>query len=178
VKKYILSALLIILLIGIVVTSPKTAALSSLVLFGVGLISIKNPKGYAMDKDLVFQNAALNSYDVVPTSAGTVYTGNLEIPPATNGRIAIECVCKTSVTPSTKDLVVYACVGNTVDPTTDLLQPIAVIPAATEWAVGTDFQWILPERFTGYKYIRLCFKQASTGTVTTGAINCFMHGLA
>lgn len=168
------------LFIGLAFANPITIPFSSLAFAGIGLVSISNPKGYALDANLVFKNSGATSENIVPTSAGTVYSNALEIPEYTNGRIAIEVVSVTDPAPATKELIVYACVGNTTTPTipTNKVQPIAFIPAGVAFTAGTSYQWILPEAFQGYKYIRLCFFQPATGTVSVGAINAFMHGLA
>jgi hypothetical protein len=177
----LMNLLAVVVLLGcMAMLFPQTAAISALAFFGVGLVSISNPKGYAYDKELVFQNSGASSVDIVPTSAGTVYSNQLSIPEYTNGRIAIEVVSVTDPAPQTKDLVIYACVGNSANPTipANKTQPIAIIPLGVAFTAGTSFQWIIPEAFQGYKYIRLCFYQAATGTVSVGAINAFMHALA
>lgn len=144
------------------------------------MLNPSNPNAYGLDENLIFcADGSTTAVSIVPTSAGTVYSSAIEIPKDTNGAIAIEVVSVTDPAPATKDLVIYACVGDTITPTipTNKVQPIAVIPAGVAFTAGTSFQWILPKAFAGYKYLRLCFFQASTGTVSVGSVNAFVHPL-
>lgn len=144
------------------------------------MVNINNPKGYAVDKLLVFQNAGGTSTDILLTEATTTYSNAIEIPIETNRRIAIEVVPSSAgkMTIGTKPLSIYACVGNTITPSAITDQPIAVIPVG-DWNATAVKEFVLPKNFAGYKYIRLAFVQDSTGTLTNNKnVNAFMHGLA
>lgn len=144
------------------------------------MLNINNPKGYALDSLLVFQNAGKTSTDIQLTQASTTYSSAIEIPKDTNRRIAIEIVPSSAgkMTIGTMALNIYACVGDTATPSAKTDQPIAVIPTG-DWNNTEVKEWVLPATFAGYKYIRLAFVQEATGTLTNNKnINAFMHGLA
>jgi len=178
--KYAKLFALILVILVIAAISPPIAAIGTMALMGMGLISIKNPKGYAYDKELVFRNAAKNSYDVALPNNNTVYTETLEIPPNANGRIAVEIVFTAATTvAATHVLTARAYVGDAVDPTTpavnDFDQPIfAVVNKSV--AAEHSVQWILPEQFSGKKYIRIGFT-LPTNDLSSKTVNVFMHGL-
>lgn len=166
-----------VLLIGLAFAEPITAPFSALAFVGIGLVSISNPKGYALDKELVFQNDGATSYDIALPNATTVYSNDLEIPTLTNGKIAVEIVFPAATAiPATYPLTIKALVGAAANPTGDFDQIIGSWVNETI-AAGTDFQWILPEQYSGYKYIRLQFTVA-TSDLSALIVNAFMHGLA
>ena len=145
------------------------------------MISITNPKGYAYDKELCFRNAAKDSYLTALPNATTVYTETLEIPMHMNGRLAVEITFPAStVIPATYPFTVRALVGAATDPTTPASadgDQIIYQAVNKTIAAGTDVQWILPEQYSGYKYIRLAFTVA-TSNLAAYSVNAFMHALA